>query len=169
MSRARRIADQGNDGSVVQVVYSELFGPVNLTSSNLIPADNTIPQSNEGVEILSATITPQKATNYLLVEAYVFGAEPANTGDYITCPLFRDSGTDAVAVGVIASMGGGANSLTTGYAVIRYRVLAGSTAATTFKVRAGNNSGASYINATHQNLNYGNKLLSSLTVTEIEV
>lgn len=168
MSNARKLADKATHGSVVQIAYTELFGPVTLSSSATIPADNTIPQSNEGTELMTVTITPKKATNYLLVEAVVFGCEQTNVGDYIVCPLFRDSGADAVAVGVIASMAGGGNYFTEGYSVVRYRVLAGSTSATTFKVRAGNNNGTGYINVVHQNFNFGNKIQSSLTVTEIE-
>lgn len=166
MGNARKLADKATHGSVVQVQYAEVFGSVTLSST--IPGDNTIPQSNEGTEVLSVSITPKKATNYLLVEAVLFGAEQSNVGDYIFCPLFRDAGADALAVGVIGSMTGGGNYLTSGCAIVRYRVLAGSTSATTFKVRAGSDVGTTYLNLTHTNKTLGGKISSTLTVTEIE-
>lgn len=153
-------------GDAIQRVFSEAAGVVSLTSA--IPMDNTIPQSTEGTQILSATITPTSSTSVLLIEAMVFASETSNVGDAIIAALFQGSQADAVSVGVIGSMNGGANYLTSGMAMIKYRVIAGSTAPIVFTVRAGNNAGAAALNATHTGATLGGKIVSHLTVTEIK-
>ena len=152
-------------GQVVQSVFQT--NAANTVISATIPADSTIPQSSEGTQVLTATITPTSSGNTLEVEAVVHGSELTNVGDSILVALFRDAGADAVAASFVGGMNGGGNNLTSGTAVIRYRVAAGSTAATTFTVRAGNNTGSMTLNATHQNINLGGLIASTLTVREI--
>lgn len=153
-------------GAAVQVVSAS--NAANTVISATIPADNTIPQITEGTQVLTATITPTSADSILQVDAVVHGSELTNVGDSILAALFRDAGANAVAAGFIGGMNGGGNFLTSGTAVIRYRVVAGSVAATTFTVRAGNNTGSMTLNATHQNINLGGLIASSLTITEIK-
>lgn len=167
MSLARQIANIVGlklSGDTIQVVSN--VNSANTVLSTAIPADNTIPQNTEGTQILSATITPTSASNFLEVEAVVHGSELTNVGDSIFAALFRDSGANAVAAAMVGGMNGGTNNLTSGSAIIKYRVAAGSTAATTFTVRAGNNNGAMTLNVTHQNINLGGLIVSTLTVTE---
>lgn len=152
-------------GAVAQVVFAS--NAANTVISATIPADNTIPQNTEGTQVLSAAITPTSATSILQVEAVVHASELTNVGDSILAALFRDSGANAVAASFVGGMNGGGNYLTSGAAVIRYRVVAGSTASTTFTVRAGNNAGSMTLNTTHQNINLGGLIASTLTVTEI--
>lgn len=153
-------------GAVSQVVFAS--NSANTVISATIPADSTIPQNTEGTQVLSATITPTSATSILQVEAVVHGSELTNVGDSILAALFRDSGANAVAASFVGGMNGGGNYLTSGTAIIRYRVVSGSTAATTFNVRAGNNVGSMTLNATHQNINLGGVIASTLTITEIQ-
>jgi hypothetical protein len=122
-------------GQVVQSVFQS--NTDNTVISATIPADSTIPQNTEGTQVLTATITPTSAGSLLDVEAVVHGSELTNVGDSILAALFRDSGADAVAASFVGGMNGGGNHLTSGSALIRYRVVAGSTAATTFNVRVG--------------------------------
>lgn len=154
-------------GDVVQSVFAS--NAANTVISATIPADNTIPQISEGTQILSASITPTSTASILQVEAVVHGSELTNVGDSIIAALFRDSGANAIAAGFVGGMNGGGNHLTSGTAVIRYQVVAGSTSPTTFTVRAGNNTGSMTLNATHQNINLGGLIASTLTVTEIKV
>lgn len=56
-------------GDTVQVAYAETAA--NTVLSTVIPADNTIPQVTEGTQVLSASITPTSASNFLLVEAMI--------------------------------------------------------------------------------------------------
>ena len=153
-------------GDLVQTVFTS--NSANTVISATIPADSTAPQITEGTQVLSAAITPTSATSILQVEAAVHASELTNVGDSIIAALFRDAGASAVAASFIGGMNGGANHLTSGTAVIRYRVVAGSTAATTFTVRAGNNAGSMTLNVTHQNINLGGMIASTLTVTEIQ-
>ena len=152
-------------GQVVQSVFQT--NSANTVISATIPADSTAPQNAEGTQILTATITPTAAASILEVEAVVHGSELTNVGDSILIALFRDAGVNAVAASFVGGMNGGGNHLTSGSAVLRYRVVAGSTAATTFNVRAGNNTGSMTLNATHQNINLGGLIASTLTVREI--
>lgn len=151
-------------GQVVQSVFQSNSANTVIAT---IPADSTVPQSTEGTQVLTATITPTSAGSILEVEAVVHGSELTNVGDSILIALFRDAGVNAVAASFVGGMNGGGNFLTSGSAVIRYRVSAGSTAATTFSVRAGNNNGSMTLNVTHQNINLGGLIASTLTVREI--
>jgi len=153
-------------GDTVQVAYAETAA--NTVLSTVIPADNTIPQVTEGTQVLSASITPTSASNFLLVEAMITASELTNVGDSIIAAVFRDGAANAVSSGIVGGMNGGTNNLTSGLALVRFRVLAGSTSATTFTVRVGNNVGACTLNATHQNINLGATILSTLTITEIK-
>jgi hypothetical protein len=153
-------------GDTVQVAYAE--NSANTVISTVIPADNTIPQVTEGTQVLSASITPTAAENYLLVEATITASELTNVGDSIIAAVFRDGGANAVSSGVVGGMNGGGNHLTSGLALVRFRIPAGSTAATTFTVRVGNNTGSCTLNATHQNINLGGTIISTLTITEIK-
>lgn len=152
-------------GVQVQSVYAT--NAANTVISANIPADNTVPQNTEGTQVLTASITPSSAANYILIEAIVQGSELTNVGDSIFAALFRDSGVSAIASGFVGGMNGGVNNQTSGSAVIKHRVLAGSTTATTFTVRAGNNNGSFTLNATHMNINLGGTIVSSLTLTEV--
>jgi hypothetical protein len=153
-------------GDVVKVVYAE--NAANTVLSVAIPADNTIPQVTEGTQVLSATITPAAASNFLFIEVAVNASELTNTGDSIFAAVFRDGAANAIATAIVGGMNGGTNSLTSGLAYVKFRVPASSTAATTFTVRVGNNVGSCTLNVTHQNINLGATILSTLTVTEIK-
>lgn len=148
-------------GVVVQVVTSET-GAV-ATGSTVIPFDDTIPQNTEGDEYITATITPTDAGNDLLVEALAFAS--ASVGNqWMSGAIFRDSTANAV--------GAGAEFMGVGTAfsplVVKKRVAAGSTSATTFKLRIGQNAaGTTTLNGQSGGRIFGGVLVSSLTVTEI--
>lgn len=153
-------------GMMVQSVYVETFAQTTLSA--VIPRDSTIPQVGEGTQVLSATITPTAIGNILQVDVIAYASEQANTGDAVAVALFQDGAANAVSVGLITSMGNGANNLTTGYCLIRFRVAAASLSATTFTVRAGPDGGTSIFNAPPTAANYGLKTASSITITEIK-
>lgn len=116
-------------GTVLQIVNSETG--TYATGTTQIPQDNTIPQSTEGTEFLTATITPRSANSKLLVELDT--TYSSNTGSaYITGALFRDSGADAIAVscGIIGVTG--VDSMH----IVSYEN-ANAATATTFKFRMG--------------------------------
>lgn len=117
-------------GAFVQIVSSETAAFRLVVSP--IPVDDTIPQSNEGVEVLAVTITPRSATNKLWVSALVWLGNDVST--LRTIALFRNDEPDAIAAGFsLANIEG--NLLDS--EVIAHSLPAGTTSPVTFKVRVG--------------------------------
>lgn len=149
-------------GSTVQVVNTQT-GAV-ATGSTAIPIDNTIPQNTEGTEFMTLAVTPMSATNKLKIEV-VFFAGTNNVG-WLSVALFQDTTADAVAAGTIytSTAGGGEMVSFTHY------MTAGTTSATTFKVRAGTDGGATVsFNGNGGTRVLGGVMASSITITEIKV
>jgi len=123
---------QYTTGKVIQTVCDVFTG--SLTISDLapynIPGDGTIPQSNEGVEILSQAITPTNANNNLVVVI----TAGAGGGQSITkiLALFKDSETDARVCSAVKQ-----NSSDYGLMTLVYEMTAGTTSEITFKARMG--------------------------------
>lgn len=117
---------------VEQVVYGT--NNTLVTCGTRIPNDDTIPQITEGDQVLTATITPKHATNLLLIEA-TLPYYAAVGGAYNTFALFQDATTDAIASCLYADVN--FNSYPNEVAVLKHLMVAGTTSATTFTVRAG--------------------------------
>lgn len=101
------------------------------TGTTQLPFDNTIPQSNEGDQYMSLGMTPDSAANLLAVSAQGFFASTEN--GIVTMALFRDAAANAV-----TAWASGIAVNTSGIEVSgNKRLLAASTLATTFKIRAG--------------------------------
>lgn len=133
-------------------------------STAIIPFDNTIPQSGEGVEVFTVTHTPMLATSYVRVRAVLNFAQDTYSASVIIAALFRDSVANAVAADKCYN---GANNVWDGQIILDYRVLAGSTAPVTWKVRMGSYQGAAFtINGRGNAGIFGGVNISSLTVTE---
>tara|TARA_R110000824_G_C14734321_1_gene626681 strand:+ start:27 stop:524 length:498 start_codon:yes stop_codon:yes gene_type:complete len=147
-------------GSVVQiqVVQTGTFAE----GTTVIPFDDTIPQITEGDEYMTLAITPKLSTNRLFIHAVVSGSGNA-TGDIIAA-LFV--GTTANALGVSDDY-----DVSRGQMIINYSMIAGTTSALTFRIRAGRSeSGTFYFNGYHDsNSLFGGTYLSSITITEIAV
>jgi hypothetical protein len=152
-------AGGGGGGAVTQIVTTSTATQAALTTN--IPIDDTIPQSTEGDQVLSLAITPTDATHKLLIEAVLFIGCGAGSV-WIQTALFQDSGTDALAAGVNFFTTSGAAYPT----ILRYSMTAGTTSATTFKVRVGQNSGTAYINGNSGGRFMGGVMVSNLTITE---
>ena len=153
-------------GDTVQQVYASSGAVTTLASPTLIPFDDTIPQITEGTEILTATITPTSASNYLEIEAVTHLSGNATSG-YLLGALFQDSAANAIAGEIITYTGAGFCMLM----VIRCRILAGTTSATTLRLRTGPGSGTTTqltINGSAGARLLGGVYLTSLTVTEIK-
>jgi len=109
------------------------------SNATTIPIDNTTPQSSEGTEILTQAITPKSATSKLVVEVTLIMA-CTTAPDTAALALFQDSGTSAIAANCCGVDGYGDPK------TLRYEVTSGSTAARTFKVRAGCNTNTLLVN-----------------------
>lgn len=117
------------NGTVVQVIPS--LASAVATGSTAIPNDDTIPQNTEGVEFMTATITPKATTNILVIQVKAMLACAAVK--LVSGALFQDSTANAIAAAMTtAYLVGAPNTL-----VFSYSMAAGTTSATTFKFRAG--------------------------------
>lgn len=136
------------------------------TGTGQIPFDNTKPQNTEGIEYLTATITPSNSSNILLIEADVIvGVLPGGT--VVIGALFQDSGANAIAATAETLSNADYSILNV---TLRYRMTAGTTSATTFKVRIGTSSSTTmYFNGDPSTAAgiFNGACSSILTVTEI--
>lgn len=101
------------------------------TGTTILPFDNTIPQNTEGDQYMSLSITPKSTTNVLVISVNFSGA--ITVTDQLSIALFQDSTASA-----LSATSQGSNS--TNYMnniTLEHVMTAGTTSATTFKVRAG--------------------------------
>jgi len=132
------------------------------SDSSAFPLDGTIPQIGEGGgPYLSRVITPTKTTSRLVIEvSMVLGSDSGNT---TTMALFQDATGNALAATLHGWQGSGYLATVT----LRHEMLANTTAATTFTVRLGNNTGSVYINrSAGQATLYGGILAGRMSVSE---
>jgi uncharacterized cupin superfamily protein len=148
-----------NSGKVVQVVSTQ--SGTNAQGAVSIPVDDTIPQIAEGTEFMTRSITPTSASNLLKIDVtFVYYGQ---NGVYISVALFQDATADALDAKFSLVPAGG-NYGTMSYS---YFMTAGTTASTTFRVRAGtNNASAMGINGSPGGPVFGGVCNSSITVTE---
>lgn len=157
-------------GSIIQVVHYQTGALISTDVT--IPWDDTVPQQSEGAEVMTLTITPKSATNNLLifVTAICSGLQTTFT---IAVPLFQDSTANAIACGEHAVDGDGNNNCPKPVTYSHY-MTAGTTSATTFKVRIGSRALSSVNTATLNGRvaygrDYGGCLASSITIMEVKV
>lgn len=154
----------GSSGSgvVVQVVNTET-GSV-ATGTTAIPIDDTIPQKTEGDEYMTLAITPTDSSNKLRIDVDVLAGVGAGAPHFIIIALFQDTTSDALAAST-------AYLTVNGEAVLLHMshyMTAGTTSSTTFKVRAGSNSGATMtFNGSNGTRLFGGVAPSNITITEI--
>lgn len=148
------------DRQVGQLVVSET-GAV-ATGATQIPIDDTVPQSIEGDQYMSAAITPKSAASRLLIDITLVAS--TNAADWITAALFQDSGTSAIA---------GATAYNdTAYAIrtlkFTHEMASPGTGTYTFKARAGAANGATLtFNGTNGARRLGAVMASSIVIREV--
>lgn len=148
-------------GVVVQVVTTQTGALASGTT--ILPLDDTIPQNTEGDPYLSLAITPTSSANALQIDVVAHLAHSV-VNAWMTAALFQDTTANALAVGVQT------NPSVNGNTQLRFshRMTAGTTAATTFTVRAGaNGAGTTTFNGRLGARLFGGVLASSLTITEL--
>lgn len=147
-------------GSVVQIDKS--ITSVVATGTTTIPYDDTIPQSTEGDQYLSLLYTPKSVSNILIIEVLLFLSNSAGTLSLIGA-LFQDSTANALATGIGFQLTATAQIPV----FIRHVMTAGTTSATTFKVRAGASAaGTTTLNGQSGARRFGGTNYSSITITE---
>lgn len=148
---------------IVQIQSSNTTAVV--TCNTVLPYDDTIPQNTEGTEVLTVTITPKSATNKLIIEFNSSGAI-STAGLVAGIALFQDSTAGALAAGVGHYS---STSVTIGRLALRHEMAAGTTSATTFKIRIGPHvAGSVYPNGVSAGTRaFGGVSSTFLTVTEV--
>jgi hypothetical protein len=146
-------------GATAQIVSSIVTSFITDTAG--IPADDTIPQNTEGTEAMNVTITPKASANTLLIEVSVFGDTTTATVNFVAA-LFQDSGANALGAVTERDRGGADATCVT----FKYVMTAGTTSATTFKVRFGASSGNAELNGQSGGRLFGGVACSSIVVTE---
>jgi hypothetical protein len=104
--------------------------------STALPRDDTVPQSSEGTEILSASLTPKSSTNKVRVSFTGFGSP--NSAVAISAALFIDSTASALTATSTSFAAADTHSVIS----FMFEHTPGDTNAHTYKVRVGPSSGA---------------------------
>ena len=123
----------GGGAGVLQIITTVNGNAIN--SATIIPYDNTIPEITEGLEVVAVTITPNNATNILVIEARTDGVLTA-TPNVAVGAIFQGGVTNALTAGRSqtadeANIGGQIN--------LSHTMTAGATTPLTFSLRAGPN------------------------------
>lgn len=151
-------------GSVVQVVNTQT-GAVS-TGTTTIPLDDTIPQNTEGDQYMTLAVTPTSATNKLRITVVAVAANDVAGGTLIAA-LFQDSTANALAA--VSQGFSDANNRGVNLKLEHY-MTAGTTSATTFKVRIGcSAAGTTTFNGRNGARLFGGVAASSITIEEIKV
>jgi len=151
-------ASVGEASKVVQMVNAP-FASV-ATGTTTILSDDTIPQITEGDQYMTLAITPNNADNILVIDAVTMLTSSA--GGNMVVALFVDSTADALAVASDPILA--AQPVVT---LCRHKMVAGSTSALTFRVRAGQGSAATTtFNGSAGGRFWGGRAASSITITE---
>lgn len=148
---------------VVQRVEATPYTTYASTTSDL-PLDDTIPQISEGAEYLTASITPTRTGNRLVIEAFLtLGADAARNA---VVALFQDSTANALTAMAVQVP----SNTAVMPAVIQHEMAAGTTSSTTFRIRVGRGGGAGSItlNGTGVSRMFGGVSACRLSVAEIE-
>ena len=152
-------------GHTVQVVNFQT-GAVS-TGSTGIPLDDTIPQNNEGDEVMSLAITPKRATNKLKIDVKIYAT---NTSGSVSMglALFKNAVANALAFMAGCGMTDGNSP---NVVPLSHFMTAGTINPITFKVRIGKLGGAgtTTFNGGNSARLFGGVLVSSITITEIQV
>tara|TARA_Y100001938_G_scaffold144756_1_gene220004 strand:+ start:474 stop:992 length:519 start_codon:yes stop_codon:yes gene_type:complete len=149
-------------GAIIQTVNTQT-GAVD-TGTTTMPQDDTIPQNTEGDEYMTLAITPTNASNKLKIDVVWHGSSGASSG-IMVAGLFQDSTANALAAG-----SGGSHDAANDMQHIYFShfMTAGTTSATTFKVRVGfSSAGTTTFNGVSSSRRLGGVFASSITIQEI--
>lgn len=150
-------------GAIVQQV--DTLSNAVATGTTAVPADDTIPQNTEGNEFMTLAITPTSSSNKLIIESVAVLAH--STDNVLMCmALFQDTTANALAAvpTTIPEAGGNVNMK------LYHSMTAGTTSATTFKIRAGGNVGSTTtFNGSAGARWYGAITHSYMRITEVAV
>ena len=117
-------------GDVVQTVRNAT-GAV-ATGTTTVPVDDTIPQNTEANEFITQSITPTSSANVLRISSSFIGTHSSINATMVSS-LFQDTTANALSSSFVSE-----TSANFGIEInVGYVMRAGTTSATTFKLRAG--------------------------------
>ena len=147
------------NGKLIQTVTFS-SGAV-ATGTTVIPLDDTIPQNTEGNEYMTCTITPTSASSLLCIQSTI--ALSSSGTLTMVAALFQDSIANALGTIARAINNGNLHTLN-----LTYWMTAGTTSATTFKIRAGGSAAATTtFNGVSGARLFGGVCTSNLSVMEV--
>lgn len=160
LSKTRGGTGSATSRTLAQTVNTQT-GAV-ATGSTVIPYDDTIPQNTEGDQYMSLAITPTNASSTLEIDVVIHVSSGSAVGQNIVA-LFQDSTANALAAVVNQQFASGQPATI----AFKHTMTAGTTSATTFKVRAGPVSAATMtFNGASGARNMGGVMASSITIKE---
>lgn len=145
-------------GDVVQIVAVETGAMA--TGTGTFTESDTIPQNTGGTQYMSAAITPTSNVNLLHISARGFYSNSASAG--LIQALFQDSTANALAANDSTVPSTQNTTLMT-----EHFMQAGTTSATTLKVRTGGQSGTLTFNGNAGGRYFGGVASSTLRIVEI--
>lgn len=151
---------KATSGTVIQKAVT-YYNTYNNTTSTGIPADNTIPQNSEGVELFTASFTPKSASSTLIVRLAMTVSSSAAAS--IAGALFINSTADAFAASRVSI----ASASQYESLVIEGSVASPGASAQTFKVRWSTTTGTAYVNGTTSAQLYNGVMQAALTIEEV--
>lgn len=158
--RTIQLPDSAISQFVAQYVYTQT-GAV-ATGTTVTVNDDSIPQSGEGVEFMTLAITPKHISNILKIEVVCNVANSAASNNLMQVALFQDATASAVAAVSRKIIQNVMDCIT-----FTHVMAAGTTSATTFKVRAGvNAAGTTTFNGQSAARLLGGVVASSIFITE---
>jgi hypothetical protein len=155
---------QGNGGqpktkNVIAQIQTTVTGAV-ATGTTVLPFDDTIPQITEGDQFMSLAITPTNASSLLEIDVTVWLLN--SVSNHVTAALFQDSTANAIAVQDVTQNANWASCIT-----FKHIMTAGTTSATTFRLRGGAISGTTTFNGTDGGVRkFGGLISSRMTIKE---
>lgn len=124
----------------------------------------SIPTNTDGDEYFTLTVTPRSATNYLWIDIIALVSTSVATPCALSMGLFQDATANALVASSVGSAVTGALYTLN----INHTMIAGTTSATTFKVRIGANAaGTTTLNGSGGNVLFGGVGYSHIRIVEV--
>ncbi|GGH14937.1 hypothetical protein GCM10007036_14580 [Alsobacter metallidurans] len=151
----------GQSKIVKQIIYAP--NSAGATGTGTIPFDDTIPQITEGTEFMTATIAPTSASSTLIITVTANISQDA-TAVQMACALYQDANVNALKA--VAQYMPNADMYPINF---KHVMTAGTTAATTFRVRCGANTATTtrFNGWTSAVRLFGGVMASDITIQEI--
>lgn len=152
-----------NNSQVVAQIVNVETGVMATGTTQFQTANNTIPTNTQGDQYMSLAITPKNINSTLVIDVVFNGSTNLAAGTLLGVGLFQDNTVNALAA-TFGRITGAGSLLQVSF---RHKMVANTTSATTFKVRAGGNAaGTTTFNGELGLQLYGGVMPSSITITE---